>query len=55
MRDALESGQLDCVMGIDGKSKIAELMTKRNPELSGRMNNMLSLGFWDLRLDGSES
>lgn len=51
MRDAFESGELDCVSWIDGKTNLADAMTKVNPRLSARLNDMLSCGIWDAKLN----
>lgn len=51
MRDAFESGELDCVTWIDGKSNLSDALTKNNAELSIRLNTMLSSGIWDVNLN----
>lgn len=51
MRDAYESGELDYVTWIDGRSNLADALTKVSPEVSIRLNNMLACGIWDVRLD----
>lgn len=51
MRDAFESGELDGVTWIDGKSNMADALTKKNEALSGKLNRMLASGVWDIVLD----
>lgn len=50
MRDAYESGDLDCVKWIDGKVNLADALTKDNTDLSVKLNNMLASGLWYSRL-----
>lgn len=51
MRDAFESGELNCVVGIDGKNNLADEMIKVNHKLSGRLNEILSAGNRDVNLE----
>lgn len=51
MRDALDSGGLDYLTWMDGKSNISDAITKYNTEFSGRLNDMFSTVIWDSRLD----
>lgn len=51
MRDSFESGELDEVKWIDGKSNLADALTKNNTELSEKLNLMMARGIWDNDLD----
>lgn len=47
MRDSFENGELDSVKWIDGKTNMADALTKSNAELSLRLNRMMARGTWD--------
>lgn len=51
MRDEFESGELDGVTRIDGKTKPADALSKKVVELSEKLSRILSCGVWMLRLD----
>lgn len=51
MKDAVKSGKLYYVTCIEWKSDLSDALTKLNPDLSIRFNNILSTGIWYIKLD----
>lgn len=47
LRDAFESGELDCLRWLNGKHNIADALTKRNQELFQQVDKLTSSGIWD--------
>lgn len=51
MRDAYENGEFYYVNWIDERDNLPDALTKVNHEISTRLNNMLAVGIWDVKLD----
>lgn len=47
LRDAFESGQLNCLRWLNGKYNIADALTKRNRELYRQVDVITTSGLWD--------
>lgn len=51
MVDECGSGEMDCVIWIDGRDNLADSLTKFSSEITNKINNMLARGIWDVILD----
>lgn len=47
LRDAFESGQLNCLRWLNGRYNIADALTKRNQELFRQVDVITTSGMWD--------